>query len=111
MILSFEFIGAAFAKLAGQMCEHFLSNGLSYDFMMFVGFVEMLSVLGLFFSRLRIPACLIQMAIMCGAIYTHLPHDQYLMSLLNITNIGFSSIIIWADLDKKYLSDEMLIRQ
>lgn len=111
MILSFQFIGAAIAKLMGQMCEHFMSNGFSYEFMMFIGYLEVLSVVGLLFSKFRVKASLVQMIIMCGAIYTHLPAHQYLMTLVCISNIGFSSIIIWAELEKKYFSDEMLVRQ
>lgn len=111
MILSFQFIGAAIAKLMGQMCEHFMSNGFSYEFMMFIGYLEVLSVVGLLFSKFRVKASLVQMIIMSGAIYTHLPNDQVMMTLLCIANIGFSSMIIWAELDKQYLSDDMLVRQ
>ncbi|QSE95859.1 DoxX family protein [Fulvivirga lutea] len=110
LVLSVQFLGAAFAKLTGQMCEHFMANGLGYEFMMFIGLLEAISVLGLFIPATRVKASLIQMAIMCGAMYTHFQSFDVLMILVNITNIGLSSIVIWAELDKKYMSDEMLLK-
>ncbi len=108
MILSFQFVGAAITKLAGGMCDHFLSNGMSIEFMYFIGFLESLSVIGLFFTAYRVKSSLIQILIMAGALYTHLSGMDMLMVLLNITNIGFSSIIIWVQLEKRYIADDML---
>lgn len=108
MIVSFQFIGAALTKLTGGMCEFFLSNGMTIEFMYFIGFLETISVLGLFFVTFRVKASLILMLIMMGALITHIPNEQMVMELLNIANIGLLSIIIWAELDKKYQADDMV---
>lgn len=108
VILSFQFLGAAFAKLAGFTCAFFLSHGFTIEFMYFIGFVEALSVIGLYFKSMRVKASLVQMVLMTGALFTHLPNNEYLMSLVNITNIGLACIIIWVELDRRYNMDEML---
>ncbi len=105
--LSIQFLGASVAKLLGLMCGYFCTNGLSTDFMLFVGFIEALSVVGLFFTSLRIKASLIQIAIMLAASYLHLLNNEMMLLMLTITNIGLSSIIIWAELDCEYMANEI----
>lgn len=111
VIISFQFSGAAVYKLVGGMCDHFLGNGMTIGFMYFIGFLEATSVLGLFFKHYRIKASLALMLIMMGALLSHIPNEQVLMALLNIANIGFLSIIIWVELDKKYMVDDVVGEQ
>ena len=101
VILSSQFIGAAFAKLLGFMCGHFLDNGLSIGFMYLVGFAEAVTVVMLYVRAYRKLAVMVQMLIMIGAIYTHAINGQMLLALFGVATIGLLAIVLWVDVDRE----------
>ncbi len=108
LILTFQFLLLGYSKLLGEMCSFFIDNGYSLSFMYFIGFVEILASIGLFFKPYRNASCFILMIIMIGAMYTHLMNDEVIQILVNITNVGLSAIVLWVEGEKKYAHDEMI---
>jgi len=85
IILGLAFIMAGGTKLSGQaeMVQNFQKWGLSMTIMYFIGVAEILGAIGLFIPRTRFLAVLGLMAVMIGAIGTHvLNGEQFIPPLV-----------------------------
>ncbi len=103
-----QFILMAHAKMLGEMCDIFLSNGLSLEFMFFIGFMEVLATIGLLTSRWRVKSVIVLSCIMFGAIYVNTQSYDVLHILVNITNIGFLGIVLWLEKEKQLILEDMM---
>lgn len=106
--ISIQFIIMAKAKLAGEMCDVFLSNGLSIEFMFLTGFMEVLATIGLMTSKWRIKSSIVLSCIMIGAIYINLQSYAPMQMLVNVANIGFLAIVLWLEKEKQMLGEDMM---
>jgi uncharacterized membrane protein len=85
VILGLAFLMAGGTKLSGQaeMVQNFEKWGLSVTIMYFIGVAEVLGAIGLFVPRTRFLAVLGLMAVMIGAIGTHvLNGEQFIPPLV-----------------------------
>lgn len=105
ILLSGQFLLAGFSKFTYQMCEAFLTWGYSLSFMYFIGTLEIIAAMCLFFKRSRMLAGFLFIGIMIGAIYTHWQNQEFAEILLNIGIIGLATIILWLEQDHYYLPD------
>lgn len=103
-----QFLMMAKAKLAGEMCDVFLSNGMSLDFMFFIGFMEVLATIGLLTSKWRIKSSMVLSCIMLGAIYVNAQSYVAVQILVDVANIGFSAIILWLEKEKQMHVEDMM---
>ena len=104
--IAFQFLYLGFLKINGGMEHAFNSWGYAQSFMYFIGLIEVLSAIGLFFAKSRNVACLAQVAMMLGAIYTHWMFFEYFEILINIGIIGLTSIIMWLEREKLMVPEE-----
>ncbi|MEQ8477564.1 DoxX family protein [Fulvivirga sp.] len=103
-----QFVAMAYAKLAGEMCDVFLSNGLSLEFMFFVGFMEVLATIGLLTAKFRIKCAIVLSCIMIGAIYVNLQSHDVMQILVDVANIGFLAIVLWLEKEKQMIAEDMM---
>ncbi|MTI39012.1 DoxX family protein [Fulvivirga lutimaris] len=108
ILVGIQFIAMAHAKLAGEMCDLFLSNGMSLEFMFFVGFMEVLATVGLLTSKWRIKSAVVLSSIMIGAIYVNLQSHGVMEILVDIANIGFLAIVLWLEKEKQMFAEDMV---
>ena len=104
--IAFQFLYLGFLKINGSMEHVFYSWGYAQSFMYFIGLVEVVSAIGLFFKKTRNVACLAQVVIMVGAVYTHWMSYEYFEILINIGVIGLTSIIMWLEREKIMVPEE-----
>jgi uncharacterized membrane protein YphA (DoxX/SURF4 family) len=107
LILSLQFLLSGYAMLLGEVGAYFIDNGYAVGFMYFIGFLEVVCSIGLFFKPYRSLSCFILVFIMSGAMYTHLTNEEIILFLVDITNIGALAIIIWVESEKRYLKEEL----
>ncbi|MEQ8242292.1 DoxX family protein [Fulvivirga sp.] len=103
-----QFVAMAYAKLVGEMCDVFLSNGLSLEFMFFVGFMEVLATIGLLTAKFRIKSAIVLSCIMIGAIYVNLQSHDVMQILVDVANIGFLAIVLWLEKEKQMIAEDMV---
>jgi uncharacterized membrane protein YphA (DoxX/SURF4 family) len=103
-----QFVAKAYAKLAGEMCDVFLSNGLSLEFMFFVGFMEVLATVGLLTAKFRIKSAIVLSCILIGAIYVNLQSHDVMQILVDVANIGFLAIVLWLEKEKQMFAEDMV---
>ncbi|MEQ9165477.1 MAG: DoxX family protein [Fulvivirga sp.] len=103
-----QFVAMAYAKLAGEMCDVFLSNGLSLEFMFFVGFMEVLATVGLLTAKFRIKSAIVLSCILIGAIYVNLQSHDVMQILVDVANIGFLAIVLWLEKEKQMIAEDMV---
>lgn len=104
--IAFQFLYLGFVKLNGGMLDAFHLWGYTESFMYFVGVVEVLTGIGLFFQRTKVASTITQMLLMTGAIYTHWASFQYFEILINIGVIGLCTIILWLEREKVMVPEE-----
>jgi uncharacterized membrane protein len=107
LILSFQFLLLGYDKLLGELHTYFIDNGYTVGFMYFIGFLEVVSSIGLFFKMYRNLSFFILVIIISGAMYTHLINEETILFLVDITNIGLLAIVIWVESEKRYLREEL----
>ena len=103
-----QFFVMAHAKMAGEMCDIFLSNGLSLEFMFFICFMEVLATIGLLTSRWRIKSSIVLYFIMLGYIYVNMHSYDSLHVLVNVAKLGFLAIILWLLKEKQMIPEDMM---
>lgn len=89
------FFIAGGAKLGGWADQQFVAWGYSRGFAVLVGVLEILFAIGLLVKRTAAWAAFGLMAIMLGAIGTHLTHNEYLMLLVPIAVFLLLGFIAW----------------
>ena len=107
-VVGIQFIMMAHDKMVGEMCDIFLSNGLSLEFIFFIGFLEVLATIGLLTSRWRIKSAIVLSLITMGAIYVNTQSYAALHVLVNVSNLGFLAIILWLEKEKQLLPEDMM---
>ena len=108
LLVGMQFLVMAHAKLAGEMCDFYLSNGFSLEFMFLVGFMEVLATIGLLTSKWRIKSAVVLTCIMVGAIYVNLQSQAVMQILVDIANVGFLAIILWLEKEKQMIAEDMV---
>lgn len=104
--IAFQFLYLGFLKLNGELVAAFQVWGYTELFMYLVGMIEVISAVGLFFTRSRIAAIIAQMLIMFGAMYTHWASFQYFEILINIGVLGLCTIVLWLEREKLMVPEE-----
>ena len=77
VLLTLQFLAAGVGKLTGGWDPMFEEWGYTPAFALVIGLVEVLLVVGLFISRLRLYSVIIILLVMTGAIYTHIAAQEY----------------------------------
>jgi putative oxidoreductase len=83
------------AKIGGWADAQFIAWGYSTGFAVLIGVLEVLFAIGLLIKRTAAWASFGLMAIMLGAIGTHLTHGEYLMMLVPIAVFVVLGFIAW----------------
>jgi putative oxidoreductase len=83
------------AKVGGWADAQFVEWGYSPGFAVLIGILEVLFAIGLLIKRTAAWASFGLMAIMLGAVGTHLTHGEYLMVLLPIGVFLLLGFIAW----------------
>lgn len=89
------FFVAGGAKIGGWLDEQFIEWGYSPGFAVLIGVFEVLFAIALLFERSAAWAAFGLMAIMLGAIGTHLTHGEYALLLLPVSVLLLLGLIAW----------------
>lgn len=89
------FFVAGGAKIGGWLDDQFIEWGYSTGFAVLIGVLEVLFAIALLVRRTAAWAAFGLMAIMLGAIGTHLTHGEYLMLILPIGVFLLLGFIAW----------------
>ena len=89
------FFTAGGAKIGGWADEQFIAWGYSTGFAVLIGVLEVMFAIALLIKRTSAWGAFGLMALMLGAIGTHLTHGEYLMLLLPIGVFLLLGFIAW----------------
>jgi putative oxidoreductase len=89
------FFAAGGAKIGGWFDQRFVAWGYSPGFAVLIGVFEVLFAIALLFERTAAWAAFGLMAIMLGAIGTHLTHGEYALLILPVSVILLLGVIAW----------------
>ncbi|MFO7564863.1 MAG: DoxX family protein [Enhygromyxa sp.] len=89
------FLAAGGAKIAGWLDQQFVEWGYSPGFAVLIGVFEVLFAIALLIKRSAAWAAFGLMAIMLGAIGTHLTHGEYPLLLLPVSVFLLLAFVAW----------------
>ena len=89
------FLAAGGAKIGGWLDRQFVDWGYSPGFAVLIGIFEVVFAIALLFERSATWASFGLMAIMLGAMGTHLTHGEYAMLLVPIAVFALLGFVAW----------------
>lgn len=92
--LAVQFLAAGATKLLGAWSSRFADWGYPYAFAHIIGSLEIIGVIGLFFSRTRKWSTLLFIFIMTGAAYTHISNSEYVRIVHNAVVAVLSFLVL-----------------
>ena len=98
ILLTLGFLAAAFPKFLPGSGWHarFAAWGYSEQFLLLIGLLEVLAVVGLWFARVAPYAQALLALILCGALYTNLVHPPRIEALRPVLFLMLLTILAFA---------------
>lgn len=92
--LTVQFLGAGISKMSGSWSTRFSGWGYPTAFMYVIGALEIIGVVGLFFSKTRKWSAVILIIVMIGAAGTHVLNAEYVRMIHNAVVAGVLLAVI-----------------
>jgi putative oxidoreductase len=101
-VLTVQFLGAGITKLLGTWSAKFIDWDYPIALMYTIGLLEIMGVIGLYFSKTRKWSAVLFILVMIGAAYTHVSNGEYQRIIHNGIVAGLSFLVFAAEAEIRF---------